>query len=207
MSYCDWGTTSAENLRYHDEEWGGPVHDDRKQFEFLMMEVMQCGLSWELMIRKRDIFRKCFDGFDFEKIAEYDDSDVKRIMNTPGMIRSVRKIEAVINNARCVCTIRRETGSFSDFLWRFSNGKTILYDRHSDGFIPASNRLSETVSLELKKRGFRFLGPVTVYSHLQACGIINDHGSDCECFRKINENYPTVRKRRSGEKDVHRFGS
>ena len=206
MSYCNWGTTSGENLRYHDEEWGVPVHDDRKQFEYLMLEVMQCGLNWELMIRKREIFRECFRNFEYDLIAGFGETDIERIMNTPGMIRSVRKIKAVINNAKCVRNIRREAGSFSEFLWKFSGGKTILYDKHADGFIPASNQLSETISRELKKRGFQFLGPVTVYSHLQACGIINDHGSDCECYRKINDHYPTVRKRRCGEKQVSRFG-
>ena len=123
-----------------------PVRDDVKQFEYLMMEVMQCGLSWDLMMKKREIFRSCFDGFDFGKIAAYGESDIKRILETPGMIRSRRKVEAVIHNAQRFIELRREHGSFSGWLWTFSDGKTILYDKHGDGLIPASNGLSERIS-------------------------------------------------------------
>ena len=206
MSYCNWDTTSELNIRYHNEEWGVPLHDDRGQFEFLMMEVMQCGLNWDMMIRKRDIFRSCFDNFEYDKIAEYSESDIERIMNTEGMIRSRRKIEAVINNARCFQKIRGEFGTFSEYLWAYSGGKTILYHKHGDGYIPVSNGLSDRISKDLKKRGFKFLGTVTVYSHLQACGIICDHGSDCPCYRNIVENYPTVTKRRYLEKQIGYFG-
>ena len=126
MGTCDWGYSTEAMKRYHDEEWGVPLHDDRKQFEFLMMEAMQCGLSWDLMIRKREIFRECFDGFDYDRIAAYSDEDVERIMNTEGMIRSRRKIEAVISNARCFQDIRREFGSFCSWLWAYSDGKTLI---------------------------------------------------------------------------------
>ena len=206
MAYCNWGDTSEANRAYHDSEWGIPLHDDRKQFEFLSLEVMQCGLSWELMIRKRAIFRKCFRDFDFDAVAGFGPEDVVRIMAEPGMIRSERKIRAVIGNARCVREIRRDAGSFSAWLWAFSGNRTILYDRHGDGFIPAANGLSVKISQELKKRGFLYMGPVTVYSHLQACGIINDHGSDCPRYRFITENFPTVRKRRDHEREVRHFG-
>ena len=206
MAYCNWDLTSEENKRYHDREWGRPLHDDKAQFEFLSMEVMQCGLSWGLMIKKREIFRQCFDGFDFEKIAGYDEEDIKKIMDTPGMIRSERKIKAIINNARCFIKIRKEQGSFSSFIWDFCGGKTILYNKHEEGFIPASNGLSDALGKELKKRGFKYVGAVTVYSHLQACGIINDHDKSCPCYREINENYPTVKKRRYLEKDVRFYG-
>ncbi len=206
MAYCNWEPTSEMNLRYHDEEWGVPLHDDRGHFEFLMMEVMQCGLNWDMMMQKREIFRSCFDNFEFDRIAAYTEADIERIMNTPGMIRSVRKIEAVINNARCFQRIREEFGTFSDYLWGYSDGKTILYHKHQDGYIPVSNGLSDRISKDLKKRGFKYLGSITIYSHLQACGIINDHGSDCPCFRRIVENYPTVRKRRYLEKQVSYFG-
>ncbi|MBQ9887521.1 MAG: DNA-3-methyladenine glycosylase I [Lachnospiraceae bacterium] len=199
MAYCDWGLDET-NKKYHDEEWGVPLHDDRGQFEFLMMEVMQCGLSWNLMMKKREIFRSCFDNFDYDTIAGYDENDIERIMNTEGMIRSRRKIEAVIHNARCFQKIREEFGSFSAWLWAFSDGKTILYTGHNQGDIPVSNGLSDKVSKELKKRGFKYLGTITVYSHLQACGIINDHGDECPCYKKIVENYPTVCKRRYLEK-------
>lgn len=199
MAYCTWCRSEADR-RYHDEEWGVPLHDDRGQFEFLMLEVMQCGLSWSLMLKKREIFRKCFDDFDFEKISEYGEEDIQRILNTEGMIRSRRKTEAVINNAVCFRRLREEYGSFSDYLWAYSDGKTILYNGHGDGKIPACNGLSDRIGRDLKKRGFKYLGSITVYSHLQACGIINDHGSDCPCYKKIVENYPTVKKKREQER-------
>lgn len=151
-------------------------------------------------MKKREIFRTCFDNFDYDTIAGYDECDIERIMNTEGMIRSKRKIEAVIHNARCFQKIREEFGSFSSWLWAFSDGKTILYTGHNQGDVPVSNGLSDKISKELKKRGFKYLGTITVYSHLQACGIINDHGDECPCYKKIVENYPTVCKRRYLEK-------
>ena len=193
-------------IKYHNEEWGVPLHDDQKQFEFLMMEVMQCGLNWNMMMEKREIFRTCFENFDYDKVAEYGEADIQRILDTPGMIRSCRKIEAVINNARCFQQIREEYGSFSDYIWSYSGGKTILYNKHADGWIPASIGLSERISKDLKKRGFKYMGEITVYSHLQACGIINDHGSDCPCYRRINDSHPTVNKRRDKEKNVVYYG-
>ena len=195
MSSCEWGFAFEAMRIYHDTEWGVPVHNDRIMFEHLMMEAMQCGLSWSLMIKKREIFRGCFDGFDYDKIAEYTEKDVERIMNTEGMIRSVRKIEAVINNARCFQQIRKEYGSFCDWIWSFSGNRTILYTGHGQGHIPVSNGLSDTIAKELKRRGFKYLGTVTVYSHLQACGIVNDHACDCPCYARINAVHPTVRKR------------
>ena len=206
MSYCHWGNTSPTNIKYHDEEWGVPVHDDRRQFEFLMLEVMQCGLNWNMIINKRDIFKKCFDGFDYDKIAAYTDKDVARIMNTSGMIKSPRKIRAVIHNARCFQKVREEYGTFDKYLWGWSDGKTLLYDKHNDGYIPVSNGLSDKISKDLHKRGFKYLGRVVIYSHLQACGIINDHDKDCPRYKYILENYPAARKRRSLEKGVRFYG-
>ena len=126
-------------------------------------------------------------------------------MNTAGMIKSPRKIAAIINNARCFQKIRAEYGSFCNFLWGYSEGKTILYDKHGDGFIPVSNALSDKISRELKKCGFKYLGSITVYSHLQACGVINDHGCDCPRYKYIVENFPVVKKRSDNEKNVHCF--
>ena len=206
MAYCNWGTNLDILIEYHNNEWGVPLHDDRGQFEFLMMEVMQCGLNWTMMMKKREIFRSCFDNFEYDKIAGYTEDDVERILNVPGMIKSSRKIEAVINNARCFQKIREEYGSFDAYLWAYTNGKTILYNKHEDGFIPVSNGLSDRISKDLKKRGFKYLGTVTVYSHLQACGMINDHGSDCPCYKKIIETYPTVKKRRDKEKQIQFWG-
>lgn len=200
MGSCNWNYKTEAMKKYHDTEWGIPLFDDRKQFEFLMMEAMQCGLSWDLMIQKREIFRGCFDNFDFERIALYSEEDVDRIMNTDGMIRARRKIEAIINNANCFKQIRSEYGSFSNWLWSFTDGKTVIYNRHSEGQIPVSNGLSDRIAKELKHYGFKYLGTITVYSHLQACGIINDHSKACDCYKRIVEHYPVVFKRRYLEK-------
>ncbi|MBR1942816.1 DNA-3-methyladenine glycosylase I [bacterium] len=207
MSYCDWDNTSELNTRYHDEEWGIPVFDDRKQFEYLMMEVMQCGLNWNMMINKREIFRKCFNNFEYDLIAKYNENDIDRIMNTEGMIKSKRKIEAIINNAKCFLQIRKEYGSFCNYLWAYSNNKTILYDKHELGYIPVSNGLSDKITKDLKSRGFKYLGTITIYSHLQAAGIINDHDKNCKRYEYINSNYPTVKKKRYLEKNVSYFGN
>lgn len=199
MGYCNnWWATKADEV-YHNKEWGRPLHNDRKQFEFLMLEVMQCGLSWQLMLKKRAIFRKCFDNFNFNKIAKYSVRDIKRILNTPDMIRSERKIRAVIQNAQAFLRVRKEFGSFSAYLWSYTDNKTILYSGHANGKVPASNGLSALISRDLKKRGFTFLGPITVYSHLQACGIINDHSADCPLYKQINAKYPTVKQPRDQE--------
>ena len=206
MSYCNWDKTSEINKKYHNEEWGIPVHNDRMQFEYLMMEVMQCGLSWTIVINKREIFRKCFDNFEYDKIAEYSEQDIERIMQTEGMIKSKRKIDAVISNAKCFQKIRKEFGSFCNYLWTYSDNKTILYDKHELGYIPVSNGLSEKISKDLKKRGFKYLGPVVIYSHLQACGVINDHDKSCSRYKYINNNYPTIKKRRFLEKNVSYYG-
>lgn len=199
MSGCSWCLMNEKMKLYHDTEWGVPVHDDRKQFEFLMMEVMQCGLNWNMMLQKREVFRKCFDGFDYDKVAEYTDSDIERIICTEGMIRSERKIKAVIHNARCFQAVREEFGSFSDYIWNYTDGKMVLYTGHEKGSVPAKNGLSDKIANDLKKRGFKYLGSVTVYAHLQASGMINDHGEECEQYRKLIAKYPTATKRRYKE--------
>lgn len=152
------------------------------------MEVMQCGLSWTLMLKKRKIFRKCFDNFHYQKIAAYDDADVERILNTEGMIRSERKIRAIIHNARCFLTIIAEWGSFDRYIWSFTAGKTYIYPKHHLVCWEAKNELSDRISADLKKRGFKHLGSITVFSHLQACGIINDHAPDCWMYDHILQN-------------------
>ena len=199
MERCKWCLCNDKMIEYHDEEWGIPVHNDRKQFEYLMLEVMQCGLNWNMMIQKREVFRKCFDNFDFSKIALYNEDDIKRIMETEGMIRSERKIRAVISNAKCFQKVREEFGTFSDYLWNYSKGKTILYAGHQKGNLPDRNGLSDIISKDLKKRGFKYLGSITVYSHLSACGIINDHNENCFRYRYIIENYPVIHKRKDNE--------
>ena len=205
MSYCNWSRGDALMEEYHDKEWGVPLWEDGKQFEFLMLESLQCGLSWMLMLKKREIFRECFEGFDYRRVARYTEEDVERILNTPGMLRSVAKIKAVISNAGCFEQIVAEYGSFCKYLWGYSDGKTVLYQGHEDGYIPASNRLSETIARDLKKRGFKYLGSITVYSHLQACGMINDHGRNCPCYDKINRHFPTICLPPDGELGVMHF--
>lgn len=186
IGHCGWAFINDMNRAYHDSEWGVPVHDDRQMFEHLCLECLQCGLSWDLMLKKRDIFRACFDNFDYDRVAAFDDADVSRILGTEGMLKSERKVRAIIENARCYQRIRAEFGSFCDWLWAFSEGRTILYDGHAEGSIPVSNGLSARIGRELKRRGFKYVGAITIYSHLQACGIINDHARQCPCFDSIN---------------------
>lgn len=192
MGYCDWADVNERNRQYHDREWGLPVHDDRQMFEHLTLECLQCGLSWDLMLKKREIFRSCFANFDFDQIAAFTKGDEERILAAPGMIRSMRKIQAVIHNARCAVLLRDEFGGLSRFFWSYTQGRTILYEGHDTGNIPVSNGLSKRISMELKKRGFKYVGPVTIYSHLQACGIINDHDISCPCRDRINALQKTV---------------
>ncbi len=155
MGHCDWALSSDAMRAYHDNEWGMPVRDDRQMFEHLTLECLQCGLSWGLMMKKREIFRQCFENFEYDKIAAYGEEDVQRIMNTPGMLRPERKVRAVISNARCYQKIREEFGSFCAYLWGYTGGKTVLYDGHAQGRIPVSNGLSDEISRDLKKRGFK----------------------------------------------------
>ena len=187
MERCAWCRDGGRMEAYHDTQWGIPLHDDRGQFEFLMMEVMQCGLSWALMLKKREIFRECFAGFDYEQVAGFTEADIARILETPGMIRSRRKIEAVIRNAQLFLEVIREYGSFSRYLWGFTGGKTYIYRAHHQGAWEASNALSDRISRDLKRRGFKYLGSITVYSHLQACGVINDHEPTCWMYPKLSQ--------------------
>lgn len=186
---CAWCLDGGMMQKYHDEEWGTPLHDDRKQFEFLMLEAFQCGLSWSLMLKKRDIFRACLDDFDYEKIAAYDDNKVEEILSVPGMLKNRGKIRAAITNARAFINIIEEFGSFDSFIWNFTGGKTLVYPAHHENPV-ASNDISEAISKELRRRGFKYLGEVTIYSHLQAAGLINDHDSNCYKYKAIMENYP-----------------
>lgn len=204
MAYCGWFSVDELQRAYH-EEWGTPLHDDRGQFEYLSLEVMQCGLSFGLVLKRRQVLRQCFDGFDYDRVAAYGEGDVERIMQTEGMIKAQRKIRAIIGNAQAFRQVRAEFGTFSDYLWAFSDNRSILYRGHETGLIPASNALSERVSRDLKKRGFSFVGPVVIYSHLQACGIINDHDADCPRRQYLIDHYPTVERRRYGEKGLRQF--
>lgn len=190
---CRWCRDNGILQHYHDTEWGYPVRDDRKQFEFLTLEVMQCGLNWTMMLKKRETFRLCFDNFEYEKIAKYGEGDIVRILAVPDMIRSRRKIEAVITNARKFLEISSEYGSFTSYIWHFTGNRTVLYDGHGTGQIPAKTVLSDLISSDLKKRGFKYTGSITVYSHLQANGIVNDHTDDCFLYQKLLDGTRIVR--------------
>lgn len=185
MQRCSWCCDNGIVQKYHDEEWGIPLHDDRKHFEYISMEVMQCGLNWTMMLNKRDIFKKCFNAFDYYQIAEFTEQDIGRILQVDGMIRSRRKIEAIISNAKAYIAIIEELGSFDKYIWSFSDNRTFVYLKHQKGFGETRNELSDRLSCDLKKRGFKYLGSITVFSHLQACGIINDHSTDCYMYEKL----------------------
>ena len=187
---------------YHDQEWGIPTHDDQKLFEYLVLESLQAGLSWELIIRKRETIRKCFCNFDVEKVASFDINDIERIMHTDDMIKSLRKVNAMISNAKAFIDVQKEFGNFNKYLWSYSNGKTICYKGHEQGINISKNNLSTLISNDLKKRGFKYVGPVIIYSYLQACGIINDHDKECICYQKIKNTYPCITM---DEEDIYKI--
>jgi DNA-3-methyladenine glycosylase I len=163
-------------IRYHDEEWGVPVHDDRVLFEFLILEGAQAGLSWETVLRKRERYREVFDGFDAEKISHYGKRKVRALLADPGIIRNRLKIAAAITNAQAFLAVRREFGSFDTYLWQFTGWKT---KRRASGDVPARTTESDAMSKDLKKRGFRFVGSTICYALMQATGMVNDHAKDC----------------------------
>ena len=198
MGYCNFNLSEVER-KFHDEEWGVPVHDDRRLFEFLVLAVMQCGFTWEMILRKREVFRLAFDGFDFDRIAAYADDDISRVLATPGMIHSLSKVKAIIGNAQVVRRLRAEHGSFSAFLWCYTDGRTIVYNGHAKGDVPAGNGLSARIARDLRRLGMKYVGPTTMYLYLQTCGLVNDHSEDCPRFAFINSRYPIVCKRRDHE--------
>jgi DNA-3-methyladenine glycosylase I len=172
-------------MQYHDTEWGVPVFDDRKQFEFLVLESAQAGLSWITILKKRENYRKAYDGFDPEKVARYGEKKKAELLANPGIVRNRLKIEASINNAQRFLEVRREFGSFSNYIWGFTKGKTITGKWKSLEELPARSVLSDQVAADMKKRGFRFLGSVIMYSHMQATGLINDHIAGCFRYREL----------------------
>ncbi len=174
--------------KYHDEEWGTPEHDDKKLFEFLMLESMQCGLSWTIIMKKRQALSEAFDGWDFEKIAKYDENKLQEIIAYPNMLKSMPKIKAMVVNAKAFIKIREEFGSFDSYLWAYTGEKVLVY-RQNQIKMPAQNELSEKIAKDLKKRGFKYLGAVTVYSFLQAVGVINDHAEKCYRYKEIIDNH------------------
>jgi DNA-3-methyladenine glycosylase I len=182
---CSWATNDPLLLEYHDKEWGVPIHDDRKIFEFLVLEGFQAGLSWLTILRKRENFRKAFDDFDFTKIAGYDVRKVNSLLKDAGIIRNRLKIIGSIENAKAFIQIRKEFGTFDEYIWSFTDGKIIVNKFTSISQIPASTSLSDTISKDLKKRGFKFVGPTIIYAHLQAMGIVNDHMRSCFRYKEL----------------------
>jgi DNA-3-methyladenine glycosylase I len=177
---CAWVSDDPLYIEYHDQEWGVPVYDDRKLFEFLVLESAQAGLSWITVLRKRENYRKAFADFDPQKVARFTDKKVQTLLHDPGIIRNELKIRAAINNAKLFLQIQKEFGSFSDYLWGFVNHKPIDGKR-KPGSIPASTKVSDELAKDLKKRGFKFLGSTIIYAHMQAVGMVNDHELGCPC--------------------------
>ncbi len=187
MERCPWCGTEELYVRYHDEEWGVPVHDDRKQFEFLVLEAAQAGLSWITILRKREGYRKAYVGFDAQAVARYGEQQVERLLANPGIVRNRRKVEASVNNAARFLEVQGEFGSFDRYLWRFVDHEPVRNRWHTLDEIPARTPLSEEVSEDLRRRGFTFLGPTVVYSHLQAVGLVNDHLVSCFRYRQLSQ--------------------
>ena len=187
MKRCSWCENDELYIKYHDEEWGVPVFDDRKQFEFLVLESAQAGLSWLTILKKRENYRKAYEGFDPVKVAKFDERKVEELMNFDGIIRNERKIRASINNAKRFIEIQKEFGSFCNYIWRFVDYKPIINSWRSTSELPAKTKLSEEISKDLRNRGFEFLGPIIIYSHMQATGLVNDHVVDCFRYEQICE--------------------
>lgn len=175
---CAWCGEDPLYVKYHDEEWGVPVYDDQKMFEFLILESFQAGLSWITILRKRENFRKAFDNFDADKIATYDESKVEELMHDAGIIRNRQKILAAIKNARRTIALRKE-GGLANYFWKWVDGKQLQNDITSMNDVPAKTELSDAIAKDLKKRGFGFVGSTTIYAHLQAAGLVNDHTNAC----------------------------
>lgn len=176
---CPWTSDDKLMIEYHDKEWGVPVHNDRKLFEFLLLEGFQAGLSWKTILHKRENFRKAFDNFDFNKIAEYDRKKINSLLKDEGIIRNKMKIEAAISNAKSFIQVRKEFGTFDKYIWSFVNYKPILNKFTHLKELPAKTELSDKISEDLRKRGFRFVGSTIVYAHMQATGMVNDHLVSC----------------------------
>ena len=182
---CEWGTVSQLYIDYHDNEWGVPIHDDRTLFEFLILEGAQAGLSWETVLKKRENYRKAFSNFDPVKVSRYSDKKVEALMGNKGIIRNSLKITSAINNAKRFLEVQKEFESFETYIWQFVNGKPITNRFKSIQEIPATTKESDAMSKDLKKRGFKFVGPTICYAHMQATGMVNDHIVGCFRYKEI----------------------
>ncbi len=176
---CSWTGDNQTYIDYHDNEWGVPVHDDRLHFEFIILEGAQAGLSWITILKRRENYREVFDNFDPEKVALYDDEKIQALLSNKGIIRNKRKVESSIVNAKAFLEIQEEFGSFDKYIWQFVGGKTIKNSWENISEAPAKTPESEAMSKDLKKRGFKFVGPTICYAYMQAAGMVNDHVVDC----------------------------
>ena len=184
-SRCSWSTSDPLYINYHDTEWGVPLHDDRRLFEFLILDGAQAGLSWITILKKRQNYRKAFDYFDPQKIAEYDSRKVSELLSNKGIVRNKLKIKAAIQNAASFMTVQKEFGSFDSYIWQFVGGQTIKNKWKTLEEIPAQTRESAAMSADLKKRGFKFIGPTICYAFMQAAGLVNDHVVDCFRYEEV----------------------
>ncbi len=185
-STCSWPGSDPLMIAYHDQEWGVPVHDDYKHFEFFLLDLFQAGLSWSIVLKKREGFREAFDDFEFEKIACYDETKIQALLTNEKIIRNQLKIRATINNARKFLQVREEFGSFDRYIWQFVDHQTIQNRFTELGQLPASTSESDAMSKDLKKRGFKFVGSTICYAYMQAAGMVNDHLTYCFRYRELN---------------------
>jgi DNA-3-methyladenine glycosylase I len=183
---CEWVSPGdALMVEYHDREWGVPVHDDRKHFEFLVLEAAQAGLSWSTVLRKREGYRRAFSDFDPEKVARYTDERIEKLLLDPSIIRNRLKVKAAVRNARQFLALQEEFGGFDSYCWRFVDGQPIVNHRKTMKEIPATSSQSDAFSKDLKQRGFSFVGSTVIYAHMQAVGMVNDHLVDCFRYREL----------------------
>jgi DNA-3-methyladenine glycosylase I len=182
---CPWCLGFEEYIQYHDNEWGVPVHDDRVHFEFLLLEGAQAGLSWSMILKKRENYRKAFAGFDPAKVARFSTAKIEKLLQDPGIVRNRLKVNAAVNNAKRFLEVQREFGSFDKYIWSFVNGRPIVNKRKSIKEVPPTTKESDLLSKDLIKRGFKFVGSTVIYSHMQACGLVNDHLVGCWRYARV----------------------
>ncbi len=185
MERCPWCGEDPLYVRYHDEEWGSPVHDEGRHFEFLLLETQQAGLSWITILRKREAYRKAFRGFDPAKVARFGEAEIETLLGNAAIVRNRAKLQAAVKNARAFLAIKEEYGSFDSWLWGFVDGRSVVGAWRAMSEIPVTTPLSDRVSKDLKARGFSFVGSTTIYAHLQAIGIVNDHLASCFRYREL----------------------
>ncbi len=184
----NWKKIDPRMVAYHDTEWGVPLHDDRKLFEFLVLEGAQAGLSWMTVLKKRENYRKAFEGFDPQKVARYNKAKIRKLLGDAGIIRNRLKIESAVVNAKAYLKVQEEFGSFAAYSWRFVDGEPIINRWKTLKQMPATSSISEAFSKDLKQRGFRFVGSIIIYAHMQAVGMVNDHTTDCFRYRELIRN-------------------